>query len=78
MRAGSAQALPDPSGGPRLSPREHEVTLMICEGLSDKAIAHRLGVELSTVRTYLKRIFGKLGVHRRSEVPPMLARPRAR
>lgn len=78
MRAGSAQALPDPSGGPRLSPREHEVTLMICEGLSDKAIAHRLGVELSTVRTYLKRIFGKLGVHRRSEVPLMLARPRAR
>jgi DNA-binding NarL/FixJ family response regulator len=49
---------------------------MICEGLSDKAIALRLGVELSTVRTYLKRIFAKLGVHRRSEVPLILARPR--
>jgi DNA-binding CsgD family transcriptional regulator len=78
MRAGNttSSGAPDPIGGPRLSPREHEVTLMICEGLSDKVIAHRLGVELSTVRTYLKRIFGKLGVHRRSEVSIMLARPR--
>jgi DNA-binding NarL/FixJ family response regulator len=49
---------------------------MICEGLSDKAIALRLGVEPSTVRTYLKRIFEKLGVHRRSEVPIKLARSR--
>ena len=41
-----------------------------------QVIADRLGVELSTVRTYLKRIFGKLGVHRRSEVPAMFARRR--
>jgi DNA-binding CsgD family transcriptional regulator len=70
MRAGGAPCFgaPEPIGAPRLSPRELEVALMICEGLPDKVIAHRLGVELSTVRTYLKRIFEKLGVHRRSGV----------
>jgi DNA-binding CsgD family transcriptional regulator len=78
LRAGGAPAgvVPGLVEAPRLSQREHEVTLMICEGLPDKVIADRLGVELSTVRTYLKRIFGKLGVHRRSEVSVMFSRRR--
>ena len=57
---------------PRLSQRELEVALMICEGLPDKVIAHRLGVELSTVRTYLKRIFDKA---RRSSAAAASPRP---
>ena len=76
MRAGGAPAAPQPIGGPQLSQRELEVALMICEGLPDKVIAHRLGVEPSTVRTYLKRIFDKLGVHRRSGVAAVFARQR--
>jgi DNA-binding CsgD family transcriptional regulator len=78
IRAGGARPLatPGPIGGPRLSQRELEVALMICEGLPDKVIAHRLGVELSTVRTYLKRIFDKLGVNRRGVVAAVLARQR--
>jgi DNA-binding CsgD family transcriptional regulator len=78
IRAGgtSALAAPEPTGGPRLSQRELEVAQMICEGLPDKIIAYRLGVEPSTVRTYLKRIFDKLGVHRRSGVAAAFARHR--
>ena len=78
MRAGGAPApaAPKPIGGPRLSQREREVALMIGEGLPDKVIAYRLGVEPSTVRTYLKRIFDKLGVHRRSGVAAAFARQR--
>ena len=78
IRAGGAKPLgaPEPIGGPPLSQRELEVALMICEGLPDKVIAHRLGVEPSTVRTYLKRIFDKLGVHRRSGVAAAFARQR--
>ncbi|MEO6840281.1 MAG: helix-turn-helix transcriptional regulator [Bradyrhizobium sp.] len=78
LRAGSTSCANPvaPIEVPRLSQREHEVMLMICEGLSDKAIARRLNIELSTIRTYVKRIFGKLGVHRRSEIPLMLARLR--
>lgn len=76
MRAGGTppREAPEPAGGPRLSQREVEVAQMICEGLPDKVIARRLGVEPSTVRTYLKRIFDKLGVHRRSGVAALLAR----
>ncbi|MGD0847506.1 response regulator transcription factor [Bradyrhizobium sp.] len=78
IRAGgtSPLAAPEPIGGPRLSQRELEVAQMICEGLPDKIIAYRLGVEPSTVRTYLKRIFDKLGVHRRGGVAAAFARHR--
>jgi DNA-binding CsgD family transcriptional regulator len=78
MRAGgtSSSGQSTPIDGPRLSQRELEVAMMICEGLPDKVIAHRLGVEPSTVRTYLKRIFDKLGVHRRSGVAAAFARQR--
>src|SRR5580698_6051314 len=78
IRAGGTSpiAAPESIGGPRLSQRELEVAQMICEGLPDKVIAYRLGVEPSTVRTYLKRIFDKLGVHRRSGVAAAFARHR--
>ncbi|MGV7212438.1 response regulator transcription factor [Bradyrhizobium sp. UFLA05-112] len=58
----------------KLSVREFEIARMIGDDLSDKEIAHRLQVEVSTVRTYLKRIFEKLGVRRRSGVASLLAR----
>ncbi|SFN25580.1 LuxR C-terminal-related transcriptional regulator [Variovorax sp. OV329] len=49
-----------------LSPREQEVARAVCEGLTDKEIARRLAVGVPTVRTYLRRIFDKLGIERRS------------
>jgi len=47
---------------------------MIADDLSDKEIAYRLGVEVSTIRTYLNRIFAKLGVRRRSGVASLFVR----
>ena len=49
-----------------LSPRELEVARAVSEGLTDKEIARRLAVGVPTVRTYLRRIFEKLGIERRS------------
>jgi DNA-binding CsgD family transcriptional regulator len=49
-----------------LSPRELEVARRVCRGLTDKEIARELGIASTSVRTYLHRIFEKLGVHRRS------------
>ena len=59
-----------------LSVRELEIARMIADDFGDKEIAWRLGVEVSTVRTHLKRIFAKLGVRRRSGVASLLARRR--
>jgi DNA-binding CsgD family transcriptional regulator len=71
--------VPEPRGGAsilRLSVREFEIARMISDDLCDKEIAWRLGVEVSTVRTYLNRIFAKLGVRRRSGVAALFARHR--
>jgi DNA-binding CsgD family transcriptional regulator len=56
----------------KLSARELEIARMIADDFSDKEIAWRLGVEISTVRTHLKRIFAKLGVRRRGSVARLL------
>jgi DNA-binding CsgD family transcriptional regulator len=77
VRATGDSALREASGGSpilRLSVRELEISRMIADDLSDKEIAHRLGVEVSTIRTHLKRIFAKIGVRRRSGVASLFAR----
>lgn len=73
-RAGGGAAAADESSVLKLSVREFEIARMIAGDLSDKEIARRLQVEVSTVRTYLKRIFDKLGVRRRSGVAGLLSR----
>ena len=60
----------------KLSVRELEIARMIADDFSDKEIAWRLSVEVSTVRTHLKRVFAKLGVRRRTGVASLLARRR--
>ncbi|MEW6706516.1 MAG: helix-turn-helix transcriptional regulator [Pseudomonadota bacterium] len=49
-----------------LSRRERDVARCVCRGLTDKEIARELAIGLPSVRTYLQRIFDKLGVHRRA------------
>jgi DNA-binding CsgD family transcriptional regulator len=51
-----------------LSPREREVARHIAQGLTDKQIAAALGIEVSSVRTYLRRIADKQGVSRRAGI----------
>ena len=66
------EALPlrmiDSRGAVLLSRREQEVVRCVAEGLSNREIAHRLGLTEHTVKNYLFRIFDKLGVSKRVEV----------
>lgn len=48
-----------------LTPREREVLALIGEGLSNKAIARRLGIGIATVKNHVHRVLDKLGVARR-------------
>jgi len=64
----------DPADTSMLSARERAVAQCVIEGLTDKEIAIRLAIELSTVRTYLKRIFAKLGLNRRSGLAAALGK----
>jgi LuxR family maltose regulon positive regulatory protein len=57
-----AQPLPEP-----LSEREIEVLRLIAAGLSNKEIGDTLFLALDTVKGHNRRIFGKLGVQRRTE-----------
>lgn len=55
-----------------LSQRETDVARCVCRGLTDKEIARELLISLPSVRTYLQRLFGKLGVHRRAGLAQLL------
>ena len=66
----------------RLTNRELEILDLIDQGLSNKEIARRLTIELSTVKNHVHNILEKLNVSRRSEAAararaerePLLAR----
>lgn len=51
-----------------LTPREKDVVGKLVAGASTRDIAQSTGLTVSTVNTYLKRIFAKLGVHSRVEL----------
>jgi len=51
-----------------LPPSLRQIAELLAEGLSDKEIAERTGRPLDTVRTYVRRVFRKLGVTSRREV----------
>jgi DNA-binding NarL/FixJ family response regulator len=54
----------EPEGGllDALTPREREVLQLIAEGLSNPAIADRLGITLRSAEKYVSAIFAKLGL----------------
>ena len=60
------RALDDGDGHRLLTPREIDVLHAIGEGLTNKAIARRLGISLHTVKFHVEAIFRKLGVSTRT------------
>ena len=57
----------------RLSEREAEVARLAAIGWTDKAIARRLGIGFTTVRSHLGHAFRKLGVENRVQLAACLA-----
>lgn len=50
-----------------LTPREVQILDAIADGLTNKAIARRLGISLHTVKFHIESVFRKLGANTRTE-----------
>ncbi len=50
-----------------LSAHQYKVLSLVAEGLLNKQIADRLGVQLRTVKAHMTRIMGRLGVRNRAQ-----------
>lgn len=57
-----------------LTNRERECLALIVEGHNSSAIAERLGVSVTTVRTHVQSVLTKLGVHSRLEAASFAVR----
>lgn len=56
-----------------LTPREREIVLLIAQGNSQKRIGELLGLSYSTVQSYAKGIYPKMGVHSKQELVDLIA-----
>jgi DNA-binding CsgD family transcriptional regulator len=66
FRAGPVQDSGDSGVRLPLTERELDIVQLICDGLTNAQIAHRLNIGLSTVKTHLLHVFDKLGVQSRA------------
>ena len=66
--------LGSPGAASRLTSRELEVAALLQEGLSNKQIAHRLTIQLATVKNHVHSILEKLETPTRSDAAAVLRR----
>ena len=52
----------------QLTPREHELYLLLLEGFTLRESAEQLGIKYSTANTHMTGIYRKLGVRSRAEL----------
>ena len=52
--------------GPTLSEREGEVLALLAQGLTNRSIADRLFLSPETIKTYVSRVYAKIGVENRT------------
>ncbi len=62
---------------PSLSPRELQIVELCCEGLTNDAIAYKLGLSVGTVNTYWLRIKLKMGGFGRTDTVVKVVKERA-
>jgi DNA-binding NarL/FixJ family response regulator len=66
-----------PTAGEGLTPRQLDIVRLVGRGLGNKAIAHNLGVSVTTVRTHLGKVYDKLGSATRVELALLAAQDAA-
>jgi DNA-binding CsgD family transcriptional regulator/tetratricopeptide (TPR) repeat protein len=72
---------PAPSRAPELSaltPREHEVLAAVAEGLTNRQVGRRLGMQERTVAVHVSNVLRKTNTRSRTQAAALLQRVRAR
>jgi pimeloyl-ACP methyl ester carboxylesterase/DNA-binding CsgD family transcriptional regulator len=69
-----APAVPRPRGAGELTPRQLQVAALVAEGLTNRQIAERLGIEERSAEGHVERIRYRLGVTSRAQVAAWWAR----
>jgi len=72
--SGSRDGEAHEDGNESLTSREHEIALLLTDGLTNKEIAWRLHIEPGTVKNHVHSVIHKLGVSRRAQVAAALRR----
>ena len=72
--AADAERSPPSRPWDRLTSREQEVLLLMMDGEATRQIARSLAISVSTARTHVENVLGKLGVHSRLEATTVAAR----
>ncbi|WP_156298493.1 helix-turn-helix transcriptional regulator [Mycobacterium paragordonae] len=67
-RRGRGERRRPSSGWAALTPAEHEVVRLVCDGLASKDIAARLFVSPRTVQAHLAHVYTKLGINSRVQL----------
>ena len=57
----------------RLTPREREIALQVCAGLSNKHISRQLNLREGTVKIHLHHIYEKLAICNRAQLAVLAA-----
>ena len=60
------------AGEYRLSPRETDILVLLAWGKSAKRIEELMGISPNTVKTHVRHIYSKLGIHSRAELDILL------
>ena len=57
----------------RLTPREREIALLVCTGLSNKHICRQLNLSEGTVKIHLHNVYEKLAIRNRTQLAMFVA-----
>jgi DNA-binding NarL/FixJ family response regulator len=60
-----------------LTAREHEIALLVCDGLSNRQLGRQLNLAEGTVKVHLHKIYRKLGVRNRAALSALAMASRA-
>ena len=65
-----------PQGLALLTPREHEIAVLVSKGLCDKLIAREICISVGMVKVHLDRMYRRMGIRGRTQLAVLVVSSR--